>query len=73
MKKYSNPYKAEKQQYEEALQRYQDNHMDEVEIINMHKMCNKAGAKTFAKAGTKSDVKAGAKAPSSGYPLNTFF
>ena len=32
MKKYRDLYEAEKQQYEEALQNYQEDHMDEVEI-----------------------------------------
>ena len=45
MKKYRDLYEVEKQRYEEALQRYQKDHMDEVEIINLHKRCNKTGAK----------------------------
>ena len=30
MKKYRDLYEVEKQQYEEALQRYQEDHMDEL-------------------------------------------
>ena len=40
MKKYKELYE-EKQQHEEARQRYQEDHMDEMEIINLHKRCNK--------------------------------
>ena len=57
----------EKQQYEEALQRYQEDHMDEVEIINLHKRCNKTGEKVETKRGQK--AKAGSKASRSGYHL----
>ena len=41
MKKYRNLYKEEKRRHEEALQRYQEDHMDEMEIINPHKSCKK--------------------------------
>ena len=41
MKKYRDLYEEEKIQHEEALQRYQEDHMDEMEIINLHKRCNK--------------------------------
>ena len=41
MKKYKGLYEEEKQRHEEALQRYQEDHMDEMEIINLHKRCNK--------------------------------
>ena len=49
--------------------------MDEVEIINLHKRCNKTGAKAetkrgakaAAKAGSKTGAKAASKAPRSGY------
>ena len=40
MKKFKELYE-EKQQHEEARQRYQEDHMDEMEIINLHKRCNK--------------------------------
>ena len=52
LKKYKDLYKEEKQRQEEALQRYQEGHMDEMEIINLHKKCNKrkAVAKTTPKA-----------------------
>ena len=77
MKKYRDLYEAEKQQYEEALKNYQEDHMDEVEIINLHKRCNKTdakaktkrGAKANAKAGSKTSVKTASKAPRSGYHL----
>ena len=39
--------------------------MDEVEIINLHKMCNK----TETKRGAKAKAKAGPKAPRSAYHL----
>lgn len=58
MKKYRDPYEAGKGRYKEALQRYQEDHVDELEIINLHKRCDKAGA--------KAGVKAGAKTPRSG-------
>ena len=41
MRKYKDLYKEEKQQQEEALQRHQEYHMDEMEIFNLHKKCNK--------------------------------
>ena len=40
MKKYRDLYEEEKRTYEEALQRYQEDHMDEMEIINLLKSCN---------------------------------
>ena len=62
MKKYRGLYEAEKQRYEEALQRYQKYHIDEVEVISLHKRGNKTGTKTGAKAVAKTS----AKAPKSG-------
>ena len=57
MKEYKDLYEKEKQQYEEALQIYQEDHMDELEIINLHKRCSKTGTKadrdTAAKVATK--------------------
>ena len=41
MKKYKELYEEGKQRHEEALQRYQEDHTDEMEIINLHKKCNK--------------------------------
>ena len=46
---------------ENNLQRYQEDHIDEVEIISLRKRCNKAGAK----AGTKAEMKNGTEAPRS--------
>ena len=75
MKKYRDLYEVEKQRHEEALQRYQEDHMDKVEIINLHKRCNKTGAKAEtkrgakAKAGPKIGAKAASKAPRSRYHL----
>ena len=74
MKKYKDLYEVEKQQYEEALQRHREDHMDKVEIINLHKKCNKTGAKVQTKKGAKAVPKAGSntgskatsKAPRSG-------
>ena len=45
MKKYKDLYEVEKQRFEETLQRYQENHIDEVEIISLHKRCNKTRTK----------------------------
>ena len=77
MKKYMNLYKVEKQRYEEDQQRYQKYHMDEVAIINLHKMCNKTerkrGAKAKTRTGAKIELKRGAntasKAPMRGHDL----
>ena len=77
MKKYRDLYEVEKQRYEEARKRYQEDHMDEVEIINLHKRCNKTGAKAertrgakaVKNAGSKTGGKAASKAPRSGYHL----
>ena len=41
MKKYKELYEEEKQRHEGALQRYQEDHPDEMEIIKLHKKCNK--------------------------------
>ena len=46
MKKYRDLYEEEKRQHEEALKRYQEDHMDEMEIINLHKRCNKKASLT---------------------------
>ena len=59
MKKYKYLYEEEKQRHEEVLQRYQEDHMDEMEIINLHKKCNKRARKVSqpkkASGSTKSD------------------
>ena len=57
MKKYKGLYEEEKQRHEEALQRYQEDHMDKMEIINLHKKCNKRTRKDpqSKKALSKSD------------------
>ena len=41
VKKYKDLYEEKKRQHKEALQRYQENHMDEMEIISLHKWSNK--------------------------------
>ena len=41
MKKYKELYEEEKQRDKEALQRYQEDHTDEMEMIKPHKKCNK--------------------------------
>ena len=61
MKKYKDLYEEEKQRHEGALQRYQEDHMDEMEIINLHKRCNKTDIKVVTKTAPK--------APKSGYHL----
>ena len=45
MKKYKDLYVEEKSQHEQALQRYQEDNMDEMEIISLHKRCNKKSRK----------------------------
>ena len=52
MKKYKILYEEEKQRNEEDLQRYQEDHMDEMEIINHYKRCSKNVRRTpqFKKA-----------------------
>ena len=45
MKKYKDLYEEEKQRHEKALQRYREDHMDEIEIISLHKRCNKKARK----------------------------
>ena len=57
--KYKGLYEEDKQRHEEALQRHQEDHIDEVEIISLHKRCNK----------TKTVAKTAQKAPKSGYHL----
>ena len=47
MKKYKELYKGEKQRHEEALQRYQEDHADEMEIIKLHKKCDKKNRKVL--------------------------
>ena len=64
MKKYRDLYKVEEQRYEENLKRYHEDHMDEVEIINLHKRCNKTGAKAETKRGAKAKAKTDSKAES---------
>ena len=57
MKEYKELYKEEKQRHEEALQRCQEDHADEMEIIKLHKKCNKKDRKVLqSKALSKSDV-----------------
>ena len=46
MKKYRDLYEEEKERHEEALQRCQEDNMDEMEIINLHRRCNKKARKT---------------------------
>ena len=56
MKKYKDLYEEEKQRHEEALQRYQEDHADEMEIIKLHKKCNKKDRKVLQpKTLSKSD------------------
>ena len=56
MKKYKELYEEEKQRHEEALQRYKEDHTDEMEIIKLHKKCDKKDRKVLQpKALSKSD------------------
>ena len=63
MKKYRDLYEEEKRQHEEALQKYQEDHINEMEIINLQKRYKKT------KTATKAGVKATSKAPRSRYHL----
>ena len=63
MKKYKELYEKENRQHEEALQRYQENHTNKMEIINLYKWCN------MTNATTNTGAKAAAKAPRWGYHL----
>ena len=65
MKSTKSLYEEEKRQHEEALLRYQEDHMDGMEIFNLHKRCNK----TVTKAATKGGAKAALKVPKSRYHL----
>ena len=47
MKKYKELCEEEKQQHEETLQRYQEDHADEMEIIKLHKKSNKKDRKVL--------------------------
>ena len=53
MEKYRDLYKEEKRRHEEALQRYQEDHMDQMEIINLRKR-NKARQTSQPKKAPKS-------------------
>ena len=56
MKKYKDLYEEEKKRHEKALQIYQEDHTDEMKIINLHKKCNKKARKVSQpKALSKSD------------------
>ena len=57
MKKYKDLYEEEKKRHEEALQRHQEDHTDEMKVIDLHKRCNK----------TKAVAKTAPKAPKSRY------
>ena len=61
MKKYKDLYEEEKRRHEEALQRYQEDYMEEMEIINLPKRYKKTYTKTVAKTAPKT--------PKSGYHL----
>ena len=53
MKKYNGLYRVVKRQYEVTLQRYQKDHVNEVEIMSLRKMCSTKGAKADTKADAK--------------------
>ena len=65
MKSTKSLYEEEKRQHEEALLRYQEDHMDGMEIFNLRKRCNK----TVTKAAAKGGAKAALKVPKSRYHL----
>ena len=45
MKKYRDLYKDKKRRHEEVLKRYQEDRIDEMETINLHKRCKKKARK----------------------------
>ena len=45
MEKSNDLHKEEKRRHEEVLQRYQVDHLDKMEIINIHKRCKKRARK----------------------------
>ena len=45
MKNYKDLQEEQKQRHEEAFQKYQEDHADEMKIINLHKKCNKKARK----------------------------
>ena len=53
MKKYNGLYRVVKRQYEVTLRRYQKDHVNEVEIMSLRKMCSTKGAKADTKADAK--------------------
>ena len=56
MKKYKELYEEEKQRHQETLKRYQEDHADDMEIIKLHKKCNRKDRKVSQpKALSKSD------------------
>ena len=57
MKKHKYLYEEEKRRHEETLKRCQEDHMDEMEILNVHKRCNKTVPKAAAKTGAKAALK----------------
>ena len=59
MKKYKDLYEEETQRHEETLRSYQENHMDEMEIINLGKRYNKTDTKTVTKTAPKAPPKSG--------------
>ena len=61
-KKYKDLHETEKQQYEEDLQKYQEYHSDEVDIINLHKRLN-IDVKTYAKTKSRRETDKKAKKP----------
>ena len=63
MKKCKDLYEEEKRRHEEGLQKYQEDYVEEMDIIRLHKRCNKT------KTTTKTGAKAAPKVPKRGYHL----
>ena len=55
MKMYKDLYEQEKQRHEEAIQRLQEDHTDEMKIIKLHKKCNKKARKVPQKKASGPD------------------
>ena len=55
MKKYRNLYEEKKKRDEEALQRYQEDHVHEMEIVSLHNRCKKAKPATARQMKNEAD------------------
>ena len=70
MKKYKEVYEEEKRLHEVGLQRYQEDHMDEMEIFRLHKRRNKKTRKVSQpkKVSGSDELKKASASPKSNKP-----